>query len=131
MAFIVFTFVTIFLLVASGGLLLFYREAMLERIGGVINPQAKQRITLLGGIQLAGALFGKVVERLETVLPKSKAEVSVVRKRLVRAGYRSDGAVNSFYGAKVMVPLLLCMLVFVFVHGDNILLYVSALGVGF
>ena len=131
MAFIVFTFVTIFLLVASGGLLLFYREAMLERIGGVINPQAKQRITLLGGIQLAGALFGKVVERLETVLPKSKAEVSVVRKRLVRAGYRSDGAVNSFYGAKVMVPLVLCMLVFVFVHGDNILLYVSALGVGF
>jgi tight adherence protein C len=131
MAFIVFTFITVFLLIASGGLLLFYREAMLERIGGVINPQSKQRITLLGGIQLAGALFGKVVERMETILPKSKAEVSVVRKRLVRAGYRSDGAVNSFYGAKVMVPVLLCMLVFVFAHGENILLYVSALGVGF
>jgi tight adherence protein C len=131
MAFIVFTFITVFLLIASGGLLLFYREAMLERIGGVINPQSKQRITLLGGIQLAGALFGKVVERMETILPKSKAEVSVVRKRLVRAGYRSDGAVNSFYGAKVLVPVVLCMLVFVFAHGDNVFLYISALGVGF
>jgi tight adherence protein C len=131
MGFIVFTFITIFLLIASGGLLLFYREAMLERIGGVINPQSRQRITLLGGIQLAGALFGRVVERMETLLPKSKAEVSVVRKRLVRAGYRSDGAVNSFYGAKVLVPVVLCMLVFVFAHGDNVFLYISALGVGF
>ncbi len=42
MAFILFTFITIFLLIASGGLLLFYREAMLQRIGGVINPRTKQ-----------------------------------------------------------------------------------------
>ena len=131
MAFIVFTFITIFLLIASGGLLLFYREAMLARIGGVINPQARQRITLLGSLQLAGALFGKVVERMETLLPKSKAEVSVVHKRLVRAGYRSEGAVNSFYGAKILVPVVLCSLAFLLVHGDNLFLYISALGVGF
>jgi tight adherence protein C len=131
MAFIVFTFITVFLLIASGGLLLFYREAMLERMGGVINPQAKERVTVLGGVQFAGALFGRLVERMETLLPKSKAEVSVVRKRLVRAGYRSDGAVNSFYGAKVMVPIVFFLLVLVFAHGGNVFLFIAALGIGF
>jgi tight adherence protein C len=31
----------------------------------------------------------------------------------------------------VLVPVVLCLLVFVFAHGDNIFLYISALGVGF
>ena len=49
----IFAFVVIFLLIASGGLLLFYREAMLQRIADVINPQPKPK-TLLGTIQQAG-----------------------------------------------------------------------------
>ena len=46
-------FVVVFLLVGSAGLLLFYREAMLQRISDVINPQPKPK-TLLGTIQQAG-----------------------------------------------------------------------------
>ena len=46
MGFVAFTFFAIFLLIASGGLLLFYREAMLERITSVIDPSAKPKKTL-------------------------------------------------------------------------------------
>jgi hypothetical protein len=40
------SFLLVFLLIASGGLLLFYREAMLQRISEVINPQAKPKTLL-------------------------------------------------------------------------------------
>ncbi len=30
------------------------------------------------------------MERLDRVLPKSEAEVSIMEKRLIRAGYRED-----------------------------------------
>ena len=43
MVFAVFAFLAVFLLIASGGLLLFYREAMLQRISEVINPRRKQK----------------------------------------------------------------------------------------
>ena len=39
MGFAIFTFLAVFLLIGSGGLLLFYREAMLKRISEVINPR--------------------------------------------------------------------------------------------
>ena len=42
MGFAVFTFFAIFLLFVSGGLLLFYREAMLQRINAVITPGEKR-----------------------------------------------------------------------------------------
>jgi tight adherence protein C len=103
------SFVAIFLLIASGGLLLFYRETMLQRIAEVINPTAaKKPKSLLETIQQTGISIGGVVEHFEQVLPKSQAEVSIVRQRLIRAGYRNDSAVNVFYGSKVLAPLLLC-----------------------
>jgi len=108
----IFGFVVVFLLVGSGGLLLFYREAMLQRISDVINPQPKPK-TLLGTIQQAGLSVSVVMEHFERVLPKSQAEVSVVEQRLIRAGYRKDSAVKIFYGTKVVMPLLLCVLTLV------------------
>jgi tight adherence protein C len=108
----VFGFVVVFLLVGSAGLLLFYREAMLQRISDVINPQPKPK-TLLGTIQQAGLSVSVVVEHFERVLPKSQAEVSVIEQRLIRAGYRNESAVKIFYGTKVMMPLALCVLALV------------------
>ena len=43
MVFAILAFVAVFVLIASGGVLLFYREAMLQRISEVINPQRKQK----------------------------------------------------------------------------------------
>ena len=132
MGFAVFAFFVVFLLIASGGMLLFYREAMLHRISAVVPSHGKRR-TLLGTIQQTRFSFGGMVENLERVLPKSQAEVSVTQQRLIRAGYRKDSAVNLFYGAKVLVPVALCLLVLVSGFGrDNaFFVYALALGIGF
>jgi tight adherence protein C len=132
MAFIAFTFLVIFILIASGGLLLFYREAMLQRISDVVAPQGR-RGGLMSSIQQTGSSLGGMVQQLEKVLPKSSAEVSVIQQRLIRAGYRSDSAINLFYGAKVLVPITLCVLAFATGIASNnpFFVYAIALGLGF
>jgi tight adherence protein C len=101
----ILAFVVIFVLLGSGLLLLFYREAMIKRISEVINPQPKQR-SLMETIQQTGSSLGGVVEHFEQVLPKSQAEVSVARQRLVRAGFRQDQGLKALYGAKVLLPII-------------------------
>jgi len=133
MGFIAFTFFAIFLLIASGGLLLFYREAMLKRLSDVISPRAKQEPRLKTAIQQTGSSISGAMGHLERILPKSQAEVSVVQKRLTLAGYRSESAVKIIYGAKVLVPLILCTLAIVsgVWHANPMIILVSALGLGF
>jgi tight adherence protein C len=132
MGFAAFTFFVVFLLIASGGMLLFYREAMLQRITTVVPPPGKRR-TLLSIIQDTRFSFGGMVENLERVLPKSQAEVSVTQQRLIRAGYRRDSAINLFYGAKVLVPVALCVLALVsgIARSNAFFVYALALGLGF
>jgi tight adherence protein C len=132
MGFAVFTFLFIFLLIASGGLILFYREDMIQRISSVITPRAKHG-SLRETIEQTGSTLGHVVEQFERVVPKSTAEISVVQQRLIRAGYRSDSAVNLFYGAKVLVPLIFCVLAFATGAGSYspFFVYLIAIGLGF
>jgi tight adherence protein C len=132
MGFAVFSFIAVFVLVASGGLLLFYREAMIHRISAVISPATKHG-TLRGTLEQTGYALGTMVERFERVVPKNQADISVVQQRLIRAGYRSDSAVNLFYGAKVLVPLVLCLLAFTTGIGNYspFFIYLTALGLGF
>ncbi len=128
----ILAFVVIFLLIASGGLLLFYREAMLQRISEVINPNAKPK-TLLGSLQQSGFSLGDVVTHFDSVLPKSQQEVSVVKQRLIRAGYRKESTVKIFNGSKVVVPLMLCIVALVTGLGDlsPFFVYAVCLGLGF
>jgi tight adherence protein C len=132
MAFAIFSFSVVFLLITSGGLLLFYREAMLQRISDVINPQRKKR-TLLDTIQETGLTIGGVVERFDAVIPKSKAEVSITMQRLTRAGFRKESAVKLFYGSKFLIPVSLCILALATGLGKTNALFVygAALGIGF
>lgn len=127
------TFIAVFLLIASGGLLLFYREAMIQRITDVINPNASKQRSLLTQLQESGFSIGGVVEHFENVLPKSQAEVSVVRQRLIRAGYRNDSAIKIFYGSKVLVPLILCAVSLLsgLANMSPFFVYASSLGLGF
>jgi tight adherence protein C len=102
MGFALCTFCVVFLLIVSGGLLLFYREEMLQRISEAINPQQPKQKSLMSTIQQTGLSIGGVIEHFENVLPKSDAEVSVVTARLQRAGYRDESAVKVFYGSNVL-----------------------------
>jgi len=132
MAFAISAFLLTFVLIASGGLLLFYREAMLQRISEVINPKAKPK-SLITSIQQSGFSIGGVVGQFENVIPKSQAEISVIKQRLTRAGYRREGTVRIFYGSKVVVPIGLCLVAAISGLGDwsPFFVYLVCLGLGF
>lgn len=132
MAFAIITFCSVFLLIGSLGLLLFYRAAMIQRISAVVT-QRKQERSLAATLQQTGSSLGAVVEKFEKVIPKSQAEVSVAQQRLIRAGFRKDSAVSFFYGTKVLVPLALAAIVFSTGLGQQnvLIMYAAALGLGY
>ncbi len=126
------TFIVIFLLIASGGLLLFYRDAALQRFTAVIMPHARRR-NLRETMQHAGTSLGGMVEHMERMLPKSQAEISVTQQRLIRAGFRGESAMKYFYGAKVITPLFFCALALATGLASESPLFICAvaLGLGF
>lgn len=126
-------FVTVFVLIGSVGLLIFYRETIQARISAAINPpQAKQQKTLKTTLQDTRDVLEGVVERFEKVVPKSEQEKSVAQQRLVMAGYREDSAIKVLYGVKVILPLVLAALVLITgVGGRSFFLIIACLGVGF
>lgn len=132
MAIAIISFLIVFLLFASAGVLLFYREQMSKRLSAVIAPEGKQK-NLFGTLQQSGFSLAGVIEHLEKVIPKSQAEVGVLQQRLIRAGYREDSAVAFIRGTKVVSMVLLVALVFFsgLATGNPFIFYVCALGVGF
>src|SRR5579863_114327 len=132
MTFAVISFLIAFLLIASGGLLIFYRDTIQERISAALYPRANKK-TITTTLEETRHVLGGVVEHFEKILPRSQAEISVVQQRLVRAGMRSDTAVKSFYGAKVMTPVLLILLSWVtgLMHLSPFFILTLAAGIGF
>ncbi len=128
----ILSFFAIFLLITSAALLVFYRETIQARISAAINPQVKQK-SLKTTLQDTGTILGGVVEHLERVVPRSEAEVSVVQQRLIHAGYRKETSVNIFYGAKVIAPAVLCLLVTVtgIAKSNPFFIYIACLGIGY
>src|SRR5579859_8066404 len=103
-------FICVFLLVASVGLLLFYRQTMVKRISTVVAQT--QRGSFSQTLRNTGSSLGSMVKQFERVVPKSQAESTVVQQRLIRAGYRKESAQSFFYGAKFLAPAALCVVVF-------------------
>ena len=126
-------FAALFILVSSAGLLLFSGVPMLKRLDSVISPDLSGSILGRFVTKHKTTSVGALVEPFEKVVPRSAEEVSVITRRMVRAGYRKDAQVRIFYGAKVLVPLALCLLVVV-THADQVFswfAYVLAVGLGF
>lgn len=128
------TFLAIFLLITSIGLLLFYRETMLQRLASAISPDvgsSKNRLTQW--LEIYSKKSQSVIAPFQKVLPRSPEEVSVIQKRLIRAGYRKDSYLNLFYASKVLVPISLAFLVTVTGAYDYgpFFVYALALALGF
>jgi tight adherence protein C len=132
MGIVVIAFLIVFLLIASGGVLLFYREQMIQRLSAVISPDAKKG-NWVNSIQQSGFSLSGVVEHLERVIPKSQAEISVTQQRLIRAGYRTDSATKIFNSVKPLAMISLCAVVFFTGLGKQnpFIFYVTALGIGY
>jgi len=132
MAYMLLAFAAVFLLIASGGLLLFYRETMSERVAAVITPNQKKE-TLMGKVRQTGTSLSGVFGQFQKVLPRSEGETSVIHQRLVRAGFRSETAINYFYSAKVLVPVTLVLLSTVtgLAEWNRFFIYGMSLALGF
>jgi tight adherence protein C len=133
MIFAILAFVGVFVLIGSIGVLVFYREAALERISQVINPQRKQKASLTETFQNTGSSIGNVVKRFENLMPKSENEVSVIKKRLMLAGFRNENAIKIFYGSKVLAPAVLALIAMVtgLANLGPFFVYLIAMGGGF
>ena len=102
-------FIAAFLFMTSFGVLLFGRKKQLRRFSRMSATPAAADL-LRGPAPAAGSRIEKLVRPFHGVLPRNPAEVSTVRKRLVRAGYRETSWVNVFYSSRLLVPGLLCLL---------------------
>lgn len=133
MAFAIIAFLVAFLLIGSGGVLIFYRDKIQDRISSALYPRASQKKSISTTLEETRHVIGGVVEHFEKVLPKSQQEISVVQQRLVRAGMRSESAVKTFYGAKVMTPCALILLAWVSgaYHFGPMFVFAVAAGGGF
>jgi len=132
MAFAVISFLVAFLLIGSGGVLIFYRDKIQERISTALYPRANKK-TISTTIEETRHVIGGVVEHFEKILPRSQAETSVVQQRLIRAGFRSDTAVKTFYSAKVITPIVLMLLAWITgaYHIGPLFVFLLAGGIGF
>ncbi len=108
------TFLAVFALIASAGLL-FVRDKSKQQAANPMIAQVAvgKEAGFMGSIHQATASISGVVGRFESVIPKSEKEVSILRQRLIRAGYREDSAVRVFYGGKFVLMLLTLTLVLV------------------
>lgn len=110
---LVLTFVAVFLIAASGVLLLLSRLDLRARLSNIgVGRSESPEGTLQSILQEAApSSIDKVMDPFQRVLPRSDEEVSIIRKRMILAGCRKDAHVNLFYATKVVVPALLLVLV--------------------
>jgi hypothetical protein len=127
------TFAIAFLLICGAGFIVTYRPATLRRLARAVAAPAEVDVRAAMPAPPPGEKVAKIVGPFQHVLPKTREEVSVIQKRLARAGYREKNFLGIFYGAKVLVPLLSCL--FVALTGlyavGGYFCYVVALGIGF
>ena len=69
MTFAILVFCSVFLLIGSAGFLLFYREAMIQRIATVVFDRPEKKRGIAGTIEKAGESLGVVLEKVEKVVP--------------------------------------------------------------
>ncbi|MGI8743512.1 MAG: type II secretion system F family protein [Bryobacteraceae bacterium] len=95
-------FLSIAILVSLAGMRLYVRpkEAM-ERVTGTVPDQHE-----LPPVH-PSLVFHDLVKRLGSMIPASPKDVTVMQRRLIRAGYRGHSALKALYGAKALMTILL------------------------
>jgi tight adherence protein C len=109
----VLLFVGLALAVAGAGMKLYVRpkEAMERVVGGVQNPDQTPAHPSLA--------MHDVIKRLGNFIPQSPKDVTVMRRRLIRAGIRDEGALKTLYGAKAALGLALPLLAVAGIAGST------------
>ena len=82
-------------------------------------------------------LFHDLVKRLGNIVPASPKDVTVMQRRLIRAGYRNPNALKVLYGAKAIFAVLLPVVMTVAVfnssaqQSNKVIAVLAAVAVGF
>jgi len=104
----VMIFLALALAVALAGMRLYVRpkEAMERVVGGIEQEQMPTHPSLA---------LHDLVKKLGNIIPQSPKDVTVMQRRLIRAGIRNENALKTLYGAKAVfgvgLPLLAAALV--------------------
>src|ERR1700687_1444233 len=64
-------------------------------------------------------VFHDIVKRLGNLVPASPKDVTVMQRRLIRAGYRNPNALKVLYGAKAIFAVLLPVLTTLLVYNSS------------
>lgn len=123
-------FVTVVAVASTIGMRLYVRpkEAMERVVGVLANEQAPAHPSLA---------FHDLIKRMGNFVPQSPKDVTVMRRRLIRAGIRNDSALKVLYGAKAALGLTLPLLAGIMLAGsatdpgNKIAAILAAVGIGF
>jgi tight adherence protein C len=109
---------TILAIAVVAGLAVTLLAVGLSTILSNATDPVRRRVVSATGSQAAapaaGFDFGRMLQPISKyVMPTELSEQGKTRRRLVQAGFRSDGAVRNFYGMKAFLPLVLPVGVYV------------------
>jgi tight adherence protein C len=133
MATALLAFAIAFLAITLGGWMMFYRRATLRRLAKVVETPSAASVLIRPPAPATAAKVAKLLDPFQRLMPRNEKEASSTRKRLTRAGYREKAGLNIYYGAKVLVPALLCFLLLIFggYRLAGVFPFILALGLGF
>ncbi|HWZ33985.1 MAG TPA: type II secretion system F family protein [Bryobacteraceae bacterium] len=108
-----FVFIALAVAVVFAGMKLYVRpkEAM-ERVVGSIDES--QHIPSHPSLA-----FHDLIKRLGSIVPQSPKDVTVMQRRLIRAGVRNENALKILYGAKAALGVTFPLLAALFVTNSN------------
>jgi tight adherence protein C len=129
-----FTFGAAFLLILTGGVVIFYRSNANRRLSQLVESRGQTAaLAGLAGESPGVARIEKLLYPFQGVVPRSAKEVSSLKKLLAQAGYREARHMNTYYAAKVIGPVALCIVAAL--SGSfgltPIFAYTAAAGLGF
>lgn len=99
------TFITVALVVSFFGVRMWVRpkEAMDRVTGAAVHTQEHVPVH-------PSLVLRDLMKKFGNLLPASPKDVSVMQRRLIRAGFRGENALKVFYGSKVVFGVLLPVL---------------------
>jgi tight adherence protein C len=111
MGYAILAFLLVFLLVGSGLLLLFYREALGQRLSTILTPRGGRGFLDRFMAKQAAESFGGFAEAIRKTTSVGEEKTPAVQQRLVFAGYRQDRHIKLFSASKIAVPVVLSIVV--------------------
>ena len=100
-----FVFLAVAVAIAAAGLKMWVRPSeAIERVTGM-ETLVNDRIPVHPSL-----VFHDLVKRLGNLVPASPKDVSVMQRRLIRAGIKGSNALRILYGAKILLGIVLPVL---------------------